>query len=94
MCIRDRYYTKPTQDSPIYEYFSFNYFPEFESVSDTDLPDIVKFCEANATDVDQSAAIKAPTLSLMETGSNFTWPATLALSCFGARVFASSEHQL
>lgn len=67
---RSMYYTKPTQDSPIYEYFSFNYFPEFESVSDTDLPGIVKFCEANATDVDQSAAINLRDLDdMLETSS-------------------------
>lgn len=44
---RSMYYAdaKPSKPSPIYEYFTFNYFPTFEEVPSTNLPEILAMCQ-------------------------------------------------
>jgi hypothetical protein len=46
---------KPTTPVPIYEYFTFNYFPTFQPVASTSLPQIVAECQRTKT--------KAPAVS-------------------------------
>jgi hypothetical protein len=42
---RTMYYTAPLEPSPIYEFYTFNYFPKFEEVSETNLTEILKLCQ-------------------------------------------------
>lgn len=42
---RNMYYIAPTAPVPIYEYFTFNYFPSFEPVDSTNLAQILAMCQ-------------------------------------------------
>gem|GEM_PF-1614398 len=45
---RSMYYAEPTTPAPIFERFTFNYFPEFKSVPETNLARILEFCQSRA----------------------------------------------
>jgi len=45
---RNMYYAAPTDPVPIYEYFTFNYFPNFEAVESTNLEAILQMCQGSA----------------------------------------------
>lgn len=46
---RSMYYAEadPTNPVPIYEYFTFNYFPTFEEVTSTNLSEILQLCQSS-----------------------------------------------
>ena len=49
---RTMYYAAPTGSAPIYEFFTFSYYPVFESVPKTNLADIVQLCNQSDATMD------------------------------------------
>lgn len=67
---RSMYYSdaKPTEPVPIYEHFTFNYFPTFEEVSSTNLEQILSMC-ADSDDEPPKSLDFSDVESLLGTGS-------------------------
>ena len=51
---RSMYYEDESLDGPvpIFEHFTFNYFPTFQAVSSTDVPSLLQYCQQHATEGD------------------------------------------
>jgi len=61
---RSMYYAdaKPTTPVPIYEHFTFNYFPTFQSVASTNLPQILQTCQSTAKVAKATAEFSRPSI--------------------------------
>jgi hypothetical protein len=44
---RTMYYADPEQPAPIYEHFTFSYFPEFQNLDSTNLEELVELCRGS-----------------------------------------------
>ncbi len=57
---RSMYYAEaaPSNPVPVYEHFTFNYFPEFEEVESTNLAEILESCATSTTARDSMLALK------------------------------------
>lgn len=61
---RSMYYAdaKPTTPVPIYEHFTFNYFPEFKSVPATNLAQVLQMCQSTAKTATTTQEFSRPSI--------------------------------
>jgi hypothetical protein len=62
---RSMYYAdaKPTTPVPVYEHFTFNYFPTFKRVASTNLAQIVSMCQKGSSTPTATAEYSRPTIA-------------------------------